>query len=62
MKEMKFCSSCQAHRKIEGGKMRDGRWRTRWVCQQCDIEAKRRQPPLIAAFAPKKPDPLWRNL
>lgn len=61
MKDLKFCSSCQQHRKIEGGFMKSGRQRTRWVCEECTKASQVRKPQVIAAFAPKVLEPLWRN-
>ena len=60
MKELKFCSSCQQHRKIDGGTVKAGRNRVRWVCAECTKAAQERKPKLMAAFAPKKLEPLWR--
>lgn len=60
MKDLKFCTSCQSHRKIEGGFMKSGRMRTRWVCAECSKASEQRKPPVIASFAPKKLEPLWR--
>lgn len=56
----KFCSSCQSHRKIEGGIVKVGHKRNRWVCAECTKAAEDRKPKLMAAFAPKKLEPLWR--
>ncbi len=60
MKDLKFCSSCQMHRKIEGGFMKSGKHRTRWVCVECAKAAELRRPQLMASFAPKKPESDWK--
>lgn len=35
MDETKFCTSCQAHRAVQGGVMRRGRKTSRWLCRAC---------------------------
>lgn len=35
MIETRFCTSCQTHRVLAGGKIKPTRQSPRWVCKQC---------------------------
>jgi hypothetical protein len=35
MTDIKFCTSCQAMRSLEGGVVRQTRGVPRWICQPC---------------------------
>ena len=56
----RFCSTCHSFRKEEGGIIRQTRVK-RWICADCAINAKSRKQPVIADFAPKKPEYEWEH-